>query len=224
MSHTNLSVNTQTNPWNLTITFNETKIADIDISGISRNVFNSMQTLDMETISKEILKKTFELEEIVELEQKYKQINKILWTRLRDVFKLVIGSLKTLGDKSYEFLLVIFIMKYIKDANTNNKFLIETRDNHFINSLFMNIIPLIRILNSNNDRKNKFDIGFRFPILKEFLPESLRNNPTVPVFVYNSDVKDPIEQFYTPPLKPAFTESVFHTPDELPPAKMNTTI
>ena len=38
-------------------------------------------------------------------------------------------------------------MKYIK--NPSAKFLIESRDNHFINSLFVNIIPLIKLLNED---------------------------------------------------------------------------
>ena len=121
-------------------------------------------------------------------------IIQILSIRLRDIFKLVFGSLKTLGDKSYEFLLVIFVMRYIKE-DPNANFLIETRDNHFINSLFANIIPLIKLFKINF--KNTFNLGLRFPINKSLLEEYplLEGDKSI-IFTHN-------QTFYSSTLSPS---------------------
>ena len=161
------------------------------------------------------VKKDKETLEAKDKEAKDKEtIIKILWTRLRDIFKLVFGSLKTLGDKSYEFLLVIFVMKYIK--NPSAKFLIETRDNHFINSLFVNIIPLIKLLKVNLE--NTFNLGIRFPVNKSLLTKqpSLINNRSI-IFTHN-------QVFYSPELAPIDGAPINESPiDELETPRKKTT-
>lgn len=119
---------------------------------------------------------------------------------------LMLCSLKTLGDKSYEFLLVIFLIKYMKKGQT--KFLIGTRDNHFINSLFINIIPLIRELNRGKDKKEIIDIGFYFRNYARHTEKGDKSN----LLVFNEEIfKTPTTSLENDYLKVLFGEE-FSTP------------
>lgn len=184
----NVDINDEGTVWTLLIKYKDIIPFEIDISskGISAKAFEFMYSVDTEDFCKTIINDV--LVEYIDKEilndKDVKIIIQILWTRLRDIFKLVFGSLKTLGDKSYEFLLVIFVMKYIKDPNA--KFLIETRDNHFINSLFVNIIPLIKLLKVNFT--DTFNLGIRFPVNKSLLKKnpSLIDNKSI-IFTHNQN-------------------------------------
>lgn len=223
MRSVKFSIDTESYPWSLSIRFiteeKEVEIDKINISGVSKEVFDEIEISDKFMNYAIAILNEIPKHSILD-EKNYKTLIKnIIRPRLRDIIRAVFCSLKTLGDKSYEFLLIVFIMKYIKNSE-NNKFLIETKDNHFINSYFLNIIPLIRILNSDSNEKNKIELAFRFPANKKFVPYDLRNDKNI-AFVYNSNIEDPVEKsveklvdevFYTPPLNP---KSEFSTPGEL---------
>tara|TARA_Y100000741_G_scaffold42709_1_gene29703 strand:- start:2514 stop:4499 length:1986 start_codon:yes stop_codon:yes gene_type:complete len=167
--------------WYLKIKYKkEDKVWEISNLGKTKDVFKFVTELDIMEFCKGIIK--------VELQSEEK-IYKILWTRLRDIFKLLFAFLKTLGDKAYEFLIIIFIMKYIKKPDT--KFLIETKDNHLINSLFTNIIPLIKLL--KNKGTYAFNLGIRFPVKEESLLEKtglLKTDKTI-LFTHNQVFSSP---------------------------------
>lgn len=207
----NVTINEAGTVWELQIIYKdigieEVKVVDISSKGITKNAFKFMHTENMEEFSKKII--IAELNNLITkhgLEQEeVKIIIKILWTRLRDIFKLVFASLKSLGDKTYEFLLVIFVMRNFEYPNA--EFLIETRDNHFINSLFANIIPLIKLLKINF--AHPFNLGLRFPINKDLLKKySLPEGDKSIIFTHN-------QTFYSPTLSPSHTplKEDFKTP------------
>ena len=194
---------------------------DISGKGISKNAFDFMKDVNIQDFCQKII--GYELDKHsanIALEKKELQnIMKILWTRLRDIFKLVFGSLKTLGDKSYEFLLVIFIMKYMFN-NPNVNFLIQTKDSHFINSLFANVIPLMKLL-IEEEELYTFNLGMSFPANKDLLPKELLDNKPI-IFTHNqtfssaklSPVESPLEE--VPELKSPESPEEYKTPFSSP--------